>query len=581
MKTVLASIFLLLFSGVLNGQSARYTSHGTDKGIDIRWAYGVAFVDYDNDGDEDIYVSSIKNKNALYQNDGTGNFTNVAAAAGLDEEGDSFTSGWGDFNNDGWIDVYLATGGNRPNKLYMNKGDGTFEDVTQASGTGNLARCRFVLLADVDMDGLLDIYLPVIYASNYLYHNNGDGTFTNIIDQANANDFLVAMGGEFCDYDNDGDPDLYLTHDNDQAYILYNNDGTGHFTDVSEFAGVNYEGNGMGTSFGDFNNDGFMDIYVTNLYPNNLFVNNQDGTFTDIATEAGVADEGMSWGLQWLDYNNDGWQDIYMVNDSYFLPYPNLMYHNNGNNTFTVVSTDTPLESMKPGYGTAVADVNNDGRLDIFVTNLSAQVNSELFINDDDSGFNWLKIKLEGTESNRSAIGARVIVEADGLTTMQEIKVGGGYSSQNSMTLHFGLANAANAQKVTVRWPNGFTETYENLLVNTTYKATEKQGIKELGTGQVTALASSLAKEISFSLYPNPVATDLNLRYELKQNAWVQITLLTTNGKEVFTLANGHQPKGTHQYKYAIADRKLAAGTYFLKVASGTRSFAVPVFIGK
>ena len=437
--------------------------------------YGISVADYDNDGDEDFYVTRLDDRNLLYQNNGEGRFSNVAAAAGVDYPGYTFMAVWGDIDNDHDLDLYLANNQGESNVLYLNNGDGTFSDITQEAGVDELNKTRSVLMADVDNDGFLDIYLANLVAENSLFHNNGDGTFTNIIGSSRATDRQIAMGAIFFDYDNDNDQDLYLTHDDYQANILYRNDGNNKFKDVSEEAGVAYEGLGMGVDAADFNNDGFMDLYVTNMLKNVLYLNNGDGTFTDISESAGVDDDGMGWGTTWIDFDNDGKKDLYLSNDSDFFPNPNILYQNNGEMVFSIVSDNSVVNSPNEGYATACADFDNNGWPDLLVANLDTQ--NQLFINEG-SGKNWIKVRLAGTESNAYAVGARVEIHTSEEILVDEVTTGSGYSSQNSFTLHFGLDDHASVDQLVIRWPSGLTETFEELEANHYYVVKEDRWIR-------------------------------------------------------------------------------------------------------
>lgn len=532
--------------------------------------YGVAIGDYDNDGREDVYVSRHTLPNLLYRNNGDGAFTNVAAQAGVAHQGTTTCSVWGDIDNDGDLDLYL---GNRDetNVLYRNNGNGTFTDISESAGVNTLFRTRAALFGDIDRDGFIDLYVANMTAPNYMFRNNGNNTFTDVTASSNTQDYGVAMGSVFFDYDNDGDLDLYLTHDANQPYILYRNDGTGHFTDVSAQSNANYAGQGMGVDVGDVNNDGYLDIYITNLYANTLLLNDGHGAFTNITGGAGVGDLGMGWGVLWLDCDNDGLQDIYVANDSYFSPFPNLLYHNRGDNTFQPIAQGTPLASMYGGYGAASADFNADGRADIFLAN-SGNDGNQLFFNLTANDNKWVKIKLRGTESNRSAIGARVEVEAGGKLMVDEVIAGAGYASQNSLILHFGLGQAEVISRLTVRWPSGLVETYEQLEANASYLVTEGESLA------VNAAAPEVAKAW-FEAWPTPFRGRLNIRLQLEESSPVRLTVRDGNGRLVALLAEGAYPSGSHTFEWA--PQGLPAGMYtcHLQTKQGrqfTRAVLVP-----
>lgn len=518
--------------------------------------YGAAIADFNRDGYDDIFAFSQQAPCRLYRNNGNGTFTDVAAAVGVAFNGTPNVAGWVDINNDGLLDLFI---GNREgfNVLYLGVEDGTFIEHTFLSGLLNGSNVKAVLFADVNLDGNIDIYLARLNMENILYLNMGNSQFLNFTNNSGATDHQISMGAVFFDYDNDGDPDLYLTHDANQPNILYQNDGTGHFTNVAAAAGADVAGYGMGVDVGDINNDGWLDIYITNLYDNFLLVNNGDGTFSEIATAAGVNDGGMGWGCTFLDVDNDGWQDIYAANDSYFSPRPNLLYHNKQDLTFEIISENSPLESMQPGYGTATLDFNNDGKMDIYLANYVGEIGNQLFRNDSKTENNWVKIKAEGTVSNRSAIGARVTIKSAGQLWTDEIVGTSGYATQNSLTLHFGLGQINNIDQLTIRWPNGLEEVYENLPVNTVYTLVE-------GAGYTTPTVDFKNGQKLISAFPNPFHDRLMIKTEIGFTGNTRVTLQTIHGHnmEEFTVVN-LLPGVT---EFELNSGNIPAGFYFLKI---------------
>lgn len=518
--------------------------------------YGAAIADYNKDGFDDIFAFSQQAPCRLYRNNGNGTFTNVAPEVGLDYNGTPNVAGWVDINNDGLIDLFI---GNREgyNVLYLGMEDGTFTEHTFLSGLLNGSNVKAVLFADVNLDGNIDIYLARINMDNILYLNMGNSQFLNYTNISGTNDHQISMGAVFFDYDNDGDPDLYLTHDANQPNILYQNNGTGHFTNVAAAAGADVAGYGMGVDVADVNNDGWLDIYITNLYDNFLLVNNGDGTFSEIAAAAGVNDAGMGWGCTFLDVDNDGWQDIYVANDSYFSPRPNLLYHNKHDLTFDIISENSPLKSMQPGYGTATLDFNNDGKMDIYLANYIGEIGNQLFRNDSKSENNWVKIKAEGTVSNRSAIGARVTIKSAGKVWTDEILGTSGYATQNSLTLHFGLGQINTIDQLTIHWPNGLEEVYEDLPVNTTYSLVEGAGF--------TTPTSELNKEQKLiSAFPNPFRDRLLIKTEFPFSENTRVTLLTIHGHlmEESTVVN--ISAGVNEFE--LNTENIPTGFYLLKL---------------
>lgn len=552
MEMMVRLILLLVLSGYTLSAQPLFFDGSASAGIDHPGRnFGVAFGDYDGDGADDIYISRHNAPNLLYQAIGNGQFAEVAAQAGIAHVGTTNMSAWGDFDNDGHLDLYL---GNRdePNILYHNNGDGTFTDISASAGVNSGHRTRAVLWGDVDRDGYIDLYVANLAAPNYLYHNNGDGTFTDITAAANAQDFGIAMGSLFFDYDNDGDLDLYLTHDANQPNILYRNDGTGNFEDVSVVSGANIAAQGMGVDFADINHDGFFDLYITNLYENVLLLSDGDDTFTEIGGPAGVDDLGMGWGTVFLDYDNDGYSDIYVSNDTYFAPFDNLLYRNLGNTTFEIVSEGTLLASPMAGYGVATGDVNSDGKPDLLLVNAGSQDGNQLFLNSTENAHHFVKVRLRGTESNTAAIGARVTVEANGQVQMDEVCAGMGYASQNSFTLHFGLGEAMFIDRLSIRWPNGEVEAYEGLAVDQHYFITE-------GEGLVTNVLSTAGAVSELKIWPNPA----------KERLFVQVNGQDSGKEGLLRIFSG---TGTEVYRAQVAPgsvcelplSSLTVGTYWV-----------------
>lgn len=469
---------------------------------------GVAVADYDGDGWEDLYVSVWDGPNLLLRNlKGTG-FEEQTGFAGLQVEGNSWAATWGDLNNDGFPELYVSRY-EAPDLLFLNNGDGTFTDITLAARIGNLGKPYSVNMVDYDNDGWLDIYVANFRSQNALFRNNGDLTFSNYIFPSGAVDEQTnAMGALFLDIDLDGDQDLYLIHDG-QTYIFYENNGNGSFTDRSAESGLNYTGFGMGVAAGDINRDGYPDIYVTNLYENNLFLNNGDGSFTDIASLAGVADYGMGWGVSFIDYDNDGWEDIYIANDSWFSPYPNVLYRNNGDLTFETVALSGPVADMQGSYGTAVVDANRDGFGDIAVANSGSGDNFQLFLNQTNEN-RFIGLVLQGKESNRMAVGTRLRgKDSSGNWHSAEVRAGSGFASQSSSKQIWGLGEATELDSLWVFWPSGKNDLHTRLVSEVRYLIVEGEPARveeTLSVGTRTLIDRDILR-----VFPNPVSDQLNL----------------------------------------------------------------------
>lgn len=537
--------------------------------------HGLSVGDYDNDGDDDLFFPRNNNfDNILYRNNGDGTFTDVTATAGLGYAGSSNNAVWGDLNKDGWLDLYV---GNvfEPNLLYYNNGDGTFTEGGQTAGVDHDGKTKSLILIDINNDSWLDIYVANANEQNAFYLNNTDGSFSDIVFPSNTKDELNAMAAIFFDFDNDNDQDLYLTHDGNEANILYENNGSGYFTDVSVSSGTNIAAQGMGVDAGDINKDGFLDLYITNLYDNALLLNNGDGTFTNIAVSAGVNDYGMGWGTNFLDFDNDGQVDIYVSNDTYFSPYPNVLYKNNGDNTFTIVGENDIVSSTGGGYATACTDINDDGMIDLLIANAGMIEGNQLLRNLSPTNGNWLKVNAIGTLSNESAIGARITVEANGEIFIDQVMAGNGYATQNSLTQHFGLGNATMIDRVSVQFPSGIVNELENVSPNQTITITED--------GNATSLHESLLNAFRVRLIENPVRQEIRLALDLPATLDLHIQLLDTKGQLIRNLFEGKPGLETTELSWSATTLGLQAAQHYILqiITEQGHSEAIPLlFLG-
>ncbi|RKY75168.1 hypothetical protein DRQ00_10995, partial [candidate division KSB1 bacterium] len=424
--------------------------------------HGIAFGDYDNDGDLDIYVTKGNyESNILYQNNGDGTFTDVTYIAGVGHCGYGYHSVFGDYDNDGDLDLYIANA-NMPNVLYQNNGDGTFTDVTTFAGVGDAGYSRSVVFADLNNDGYLDIYVAkAANQANILYRNNRDGTFSDVSNVAGVADQSYSASVVCGDYNNDGFLDIYIANFRGEANVLYRNNGDGTFTNVTKIAGVGDSGWGHSAAFGDYDNDGFLDIYVVNCkeHPNVLYHNNGDGTFTDVTEAAGVGNIQYGRGVTFADFNNDGNLDIYVSNSG-----RNVFYSNNGDGTFSDLSSESGLDNWGEGVSVSTGDYNNDGWLDIYLGNWKDKPNI-LFQNNGNSN-NWIVVKTIGTVSNRDGIGARVKVVTSESSQYREVSGGSGYCTQNSLPVEFGLGKSTLVDSIIIRWPSGIIQDTTNIAAN-------------------------------------------------------------------------------------------------------------------
>jgi len=442
------------------------------------WGQGVCVGDYDNDGFDDIYVTYY-GKNVLYHNNGNGTFTDVSETAHVAGSGKTWGTGCAfvDYDRDGKLDLFVAT--------YVDF------DVTSAPAPGERASCMW--------KGVPVMCGPrgLPWGKNILYHNKGDGTFEDVttkakIDQTNGHyGFSVST----LDFDDDGWPDIYVACDSTPS-ILYHNNRDGTFTDVAVVAGAAFnedgkEQAGMGSTIGDYNGDGRMDIFKTNFSDDTatLYRNNGDGTFDDVTFAAGLGlyTKYLGWGTMFVDVDNDGWPDLLLVNGHVYpevtkqhlgsdYEEPRVLYHNLGNGKFADISeTSGPgITTERSSRGLAVGDLWNDGRMSAVVSNMNEPLS--LLVNQVKTENHWIGIKTVGTKSNRDGIGAKIRVQAGGRLHVDEVRSGSSFDSNNDMRVHFGLGKVAKIDWIEIRWPSGLMERFEGLALDKIHVLKEGSG---------------------------------------------------------------------------------------------------------
>ncbi len=489
---------------------------------------GVAVFDYDNDGRLDIFLvngttlegfpKGAEPTSHLYRNKGDGTFEDVTARAGVGAHGWGQGAATGDYDNDGDEDLFVTYYGQ--NRLYRNNGDGTFAEMTERAGLKS-TRLRWgtgTAFIDYDRDGRLDLFVanyidldlataptpdsglcrykgvPVACGppglpggKNALYRNKGDGMFEDVSERAGilkANG-TYGLGVSTLDFDDDGWTDVYVANDSNPS-ALYRNNRDGTFTDLGVRAGCAYSQDGkpqagMGVGIGDYDRNGTLDLVKTNFAgdTSTLYANLGNGFCEDktFASGLGTNTRWLGWGAGFVDLDNDGWLDIFLTNGHVYPEVSQIrteaayqqrkvVYRNMANGRFVDVTErlGPPASTPKAGRGTAFGDIDNDGDIDIVVNNVHDA--PDLFRTDTRAGNRWLLVKLVGTTSNRSAIGARVRAVIGDVTLVQEVRGGGSYISQNDLRVHFGLGAAKQVDRLEVRWPNGLEEVWENVESN-------------------------------------------------------------------------------------------------------------------
>lgn len=506
---------------------------------------GALFFDYNADGVLDLYIVNATHipplvdekhshghlpENKLYQNNGDGTFIDITQKAGVGDTGYGVGCASADIDNDGYPEIYITNYGH--NRLYHNNGDGTFTDITQKAGVGDERWGTSCAFLDYDVDGDVDLYVvnymkfsveenrwwetrgirtycsptDQIAGSHFvsepdiLYRNNGDGTFTDVTEAAGISHRALGLAVAVGDYDNNGYPDLHIANDM-EADFLYHNNGDGTFTETADLTGTGYDGNGfpgsgMGSAFGDYDNNGYLDLVVSNAssLPVVLYQNESAIFFTDVSFTAGIGAVTLpyfKWAVEFFDYNNDGLLDIFVANghlqenialfsDSTY-PQSDLIFRNtrrqDGTYHFTDVSTEVGLVQLpkKVSRGAAFGDYDNDGDIDIFLNNSNQP--ATLLRNEGGNSNHWLTIQPIGTQSNMSGIGTRIVVKAGDLSLFKEVRSGASYLSQSDLRVHFGLGKNSEVDTLEIHWQSGLTERFSNLKSNQILRIKEGHGI--------------------------------------------------------------------------------------------------------
>lgn len=518
---------------------------------------GISFYDFDNDGWDDLTLATEDGSSVRFFKNNQGLFEEVFFNISNDAH-QIKTVQWVDINNNGQNDFFI-TFDNSANRLYKNLGNMVFEDITVSSGLFNNDHVSFgASWGDINNDGFLDVFITsrnVVNTAEYnlLFLNNGDETFTDITLSAGLElENYLSFCAAFFDYDKDGFQDIYIANDKyDTSNLLYKNNGDNTFTNVSEVSGTDIMIDAMSTTIDDYNNDGWLDIYITNTPLGNiLYRNNGDGTFTDVADVSGTTFDSVGWGAAFLDADNDGFKDLHVVGE--VLNSPNFIssafYHNNGDGTFTIPTDSGIFDEESRSFSNAIGDSNNDGFPDIAVLNFSPSDN-QLWENNTPQSNNWLKVKLQGTESNRQGIGSWIEVAVGGDQQYNYTLLGEGFLGQNSASEFFGIGEANAIDYVKVTWLSGIVDYIENPDINDQILIIEGE--------HPLADDDFLAVSADFNVYPNPSKDKkLEVKYTPLSESEAQLVISTVLGQVLKTIP-------ITQEKTALNLSEFSSGLYF------------------
>lgn len=546
---------------------------------------GASWGDYDNDGDDDLFVTNGivpgNHRNFLYRNEGTGRFTKITTGDIVTQTSPNGGAGacWGDYDNDGRLDLFVPTPGNT-NRLYHNDGNGVFSKVTSGVVINSFLYSIGGSWVDYDQDGDLDLFMvnsapirALVLTPNSLYRNDGNGAFAQITQGLIVTENLYSESGNGADYDNDGDMDLFVVNSGENntpvSHRLYFNNGNGVLGLLQSSEVMNYIRDCWSASWGDYDNDGHLDLFIAAYFgPNLLFHNRGNGDFERVTTGSVAAASGPHFGSSWGDFDNDGDLDLVVTTDSNA---GNLLYNNDGHGNFTRV-TGQALNSTS-AFTCTTSDYDNDGDLDILTVNGGSGGPLENYLySNNGNGNSWINIKCVGTLSNRTAIGtcirAKAMIRGSAVWQMREIAQQTGFGGHSSLRVHFGFGDATKIDSLVIRWPSKTTEVFTNVAANQFMTAVEGSGLTAVARAR-----SETPTEFNLSQnYPNPFNPETTIEYQLPRASRIEVAVYNLAGQLVRTLRQAQQSAGKYKLSWDGKDERgnnVATGVYLYRLYAG------------
>jgi enediyne biosynthesis protein E4 len=520
----------------------------TDLTTTLSGSRSANFVDVNGDGWDDIYITNGPpggQNNMLYINNTDGTFTTVINGNIVSDGSSSDGASFADADNDGDLDLFVVTwaaGSAGKNFFYRNIGNGTFAYEAGIAMASDQTFSEMPVWIDFNNDQYLDLYYTNSNGSlgNRYYQNLQNGQFTNITNSTIINELKATRSVDWIDYDGDGDSDLFLTNENNDTNTLYRNDGyiiedlAYRYVKITNLAIVQDSKNSSGSSWADIDNDGDFDLFVANWNnQNNQLFKNLNGNFTEQTTSVIASGGGSSFGSSFGDIDNDGDLDLYVCNAFNFFQTKNFVYINDGQGNFTQDTTSAIATQSGWTFGCAFGDYDNDGWLDLVLANTKNESQVNAVYHNTGSGNNWVKFNFTGTDSNTSAIGAKIRLKANingnDVWQTRRIASSSGYCSQNSYSVHFGLGDAATVDELIVNWPSGLEENFTNIAINDIHDILEG----------VSLSVSDFNSEAKFKVYPNPVKDFLKINGDFsKIYSNITLRIVDLTGREVLLHSN-------------------------------------------
>ncbi len=531
----------------------------------------VNWVDANGDGYIDCMITNGLaggQNNFLYLNNGNGTFAAVTNDTIVKDSKPSDGATWADMDNDGDLDCFVVNWYNINNMMYSNDGNANFSQVSAQPPVTDLGYSETASWGDYDNDGLVDLYVANSAGAkkNFLYHNDGSGVFTKITVGTAVNDAFDSRCANWTDMDNDGDLDLFVANEANQHENIYRND-SGTFVKITTGALVTDGGKTMSSSWGDYDNDGDMDVFLANDQGNDaLFRNDGNFTFVKMSADTVCNSGGNSFSSAWSDIDNDGDIDLFVTNSFWSAGlHNNFLFLNNGNGTFTRVNNTAPATDLDWSYGCAFGDYNNDGFEDLAVATcrFGGVDRPDLLYQNDGNSNHWITINLTGVASNKSAIGTKVRLKAtiNGIPVwqMREISAQTSACGQNDLRAHFGLGDATVADTIIFEWPSGATDICTNINANTFYNQTEGQCLVP-----VTVADNQIPKtKLQINAFPNPASHELTVSVYSDKHRAATIDLLDSSSRLLKTIFDGMLNMGENKFKITEF-KNLATGNYMV-----------------
>ena len=538
---------------------------------------GNAIADYDQDGDLDVFMVNKKSFDAkdpntwsrLMRNNGNGSFDDVTIEAGFGVQyankgltgsmGQKMGVSWGDYDNDGYPDLLLTHF--RKVELFHNNGDGTFTNVTETSNIRPCPECynSSALWWDYDNDGDIDLYISDWQKANRMYKNIGGGSFTDVTRETGLGDIGNTWTSMPIDANRDGWLDLYVVNDFSDNRFYVNRKGES-FEELTKAYGLENSGDGMGVATGDYNNDGFFDIYLTNIannHHNPLFSATPTSRFDEQASEQGVENAGWAWGTHFFDCDHDGDEDIYVANGFKYGPGTNMLFRNmraDGEDKYINWSAESKTDGSAHAMSMEIFDYDDDGDLDLLVSNTDTipyLYQNQTISTFQPSNVNWLKIELKGTLSNRDAIGTILQIWAGG-KTYHRFYHGAALLAQSLLPVHFGLSDSQVVDSLLVKWPSGLKETHYDIKPNQTIKLVENDKNKDI----VTSIEDfpSNASEVEISTYPNPFKETIHFEINTGSSGKLVLDIYNSLGQNIYHSTEESQYAGKFKLIWSLQD---------------------------